>query len=98
MSQNISQIYTNNPAVAMQSSDLLYLGRSPYNAGDDFAITWNNMQNSISGLGTITSGTWNGAIINPIYGGTGINNGTSTITLDGSFSMAGAYTFSGTLT
>lgn len=34
----------------------------------------------------------------PTYGGTGINNGSSTITIGGSFSMIGAFTFAGTLT
>jgi hypothetical protein len=33
-------------------------------------------------VGTITSGTWNGGIISPTYGGTGVNNGTRTITLN----------------
>jgi hypothetical protein len=31
----------------------------------------------------ITSGTWQGSLIGPTYGGTGVNNGTNTITLGG---------------
>lgn len=98
MSQNISQIYTGNPATTMQSTDLLYLGRSPYNTSDDFAITWGNMEGSITNLGTITGGVWNGTIISPTYGGTGVNNGSNTVTVGGNYAMSGAYTFVGTLT
>lgn len=32
-------------------------------------------------LGTITSGTWNGSLISSAFGGTGVNNGSATITL-----------------
>lgn len=38
------------------------------------------------------TGTWNGSIISPAYGGTGINNGTSTITIGGNVTFSGAYT------
>lgn len=59
---------------------------------------------SLSQVGTISTGTWNASVIQPAYGGTGINNGSSTITLGGSlatggaFTMSGAYGFIGTLT
>lgn len=39
--------------------------------------------------GAITAGTWNGSLISPAYGGTGVNNGASTITLGGDFTLAG---------
>jgi hypothetical protein len=54
-------------------------------------------QTSITTLGTITTGTWNGSIIGPTYGGTGINNGSNTITIGGNVAFSGAYTFTGTL-
>ncbi len=38
MSQNILQIYNTNPATSLIGTDLIYLGRSPYGATDDFAI------------------------------------------------------------
>jgi hypothetical protein len=38
------------------------------------------------------TGTWNGTVISPTYGGTGVNNGTSTITIGGNFTISGAYT------
>lgn len=39
---------------------------------------------------------WTGQL-SPARGGTGINNGTNTITLGGNFQMTGAFTFNGTL-
>jgi len=48
-------------------------------------------QSSITTLGTITTGTWNGTILGPTYGGTGINNGSFTITLGGNLTTSGAF-------
>jgi hypothetical protein len=53
---------------------------------------------SLTSVGTITSGTWNGSVVTGTYGGTGVNNGTSTITIGGNVTFSGAYTFAGTLT
>ena len=47
-------------------------------------------QSSITTLGTIGTGTWNGSLINPTYGGTGVNNGSNTITLGGNLITSGA--------
>ena len=44
-----------------------------------------------SNLGTIAAGTWQGTIINPTYGGTGVNNGSKTITLGGNLTTSGAF-------
>lgn len=52
-------------------------------------------QTSISTLGTIITGTWQGGIISPAYGGTGVNNGTKTITLGGNLSTGGNLTTGG---
>lgn len=41
----------------------------------------------ISSGGTITSATWNGSVISPTYGGTGVNNGSNTLTLNGSYTL-----------
>jgi len=49
-------------------------------------------QTSITTLGTIGTGTWQGTIIGPTYGGTGVNNGNKTITLGGNFTHSGAHT------
>jgi hypothetical protein len=53
---------------------------------------------SLSSVGTLTGGTWNANIINPTYGGTGVNNGSNTITLGGNLSTIGAFTTSLTST
>jgi hypothetical protein len=47
MSKNIQQIYIANPATSVAATDLFYLGRSPYNTSDDFAILWSNILASI---------------------------------------------------
>ncbi len=45
---------------------------------------------SLVSIGTITTGTWNGTLISSIYGGTGVNNGSNTITLAGNLVTSGA--------
>lgn len=55
-------------------------------------------QATITTLGTISSGVWNGSVIGPTYGGTGVNNGASTLTLGGNVSHLGAFTQSFTAT
>lgn len=55
-------------------------------------------QTSITTLGTIATGVWQGTIVNPTYGGTGVNNGSYTITLGGNVSTAGAVTHAGAYT
>ena len=54
-------------------------------------------QPSITTLGTIGTGTWVAGIINSTYGGTGINNAGSTLTLGGSLSTVGGFTSSFTM-
>ena len=55
-------------------------------------------QTSITTLGTIGTGTWNGSVIGATYGGTGVNNGSRTITLGGSLTFSGGFTTSFTVT
>ncbi len=55
-------------------------------------------QTSITTLGTIATGTWQGTLIGSTYGGTGVNNGASTLTLGGSLSTIGAFTSAFTMT
>ena len=47
---------------------------------------------STTTLGTVTTGTWNASLITGTYGGTGVNNGSNTITVAGNISFAGAFT------
>ncbi len=49
-------------------------------------------QSSITTLGTIATGVWQGTIVGPTYGGTGVNNGVRTITLGGNMTTGGTLT------
>jgi hypothetical protein len=55
-------------------------------------------QSTITTLGIIGTGTWQGTLIGPTYGGTGVNNGTKTITLGGNFTTTGAFATTLTVT
>ena len=55
-------------------------------------------QATITTLGTIGTGTWQGTVIAGEYGGTGVNNSGKTITLGGSLSTIGSYTIALTAT
>ncbi len=55
-------------------------------------------QSSITTLGTIGTGVWQGTVVGSAYGGTGVNNGTSTITLGGSLTTSGAFDSTFTMT
>lgn len=63
----------------------------------DIAATYVG-QTSITTLGTITTGVWQGTIISPTYGGTGVNNGSSTLTLGGNLTTSGAFASTFTMT
>ena len=63
------------------------------NVEDTALSTWAGSTNLIT-LGTVTNGTWNGSLISPVYGGTGVaNNVASTLTISGNF--ATTFTISG---
>ena len=47
---------------------------------------------SLTSVGTIATGVWQGTLINSTYGGTGVNNAGRTITIAGNLSHAGAFT------
>ena len=55
-------------------------------------------QSSIVTVGTVTTGTWQATIVSPTYGGTGVNNGSKTITLNGNLTTAGSAEHTTTLT
>jgi hypothetical protein len=55
-------------------------------------------QTSITTLGTIATGAWQGTVVAGQYGGTGVNNSGKTITLGGSFTHTGAHTLGLTTT
>lgn len=63
------------------------------------SITAANLVGSdIATLGTVTTGIWHATLIGATYGGTGVNNGSSTITIGGNITFSGAFTFAGTVT
>ena len=55
-------------------------------------------QTSITTLGTIGTGTWEGTVVGPTYGGTGVNNGSKTITLGGNLTTSGSFATTLTVT
>jgi len=63
----------------------------------DIAATYVG-QTSITTLGTVGTGTWQGTLVSPIYGGTGVNNGANTLTMAGSHTLAGAFASTFTFT
>lgn len=104
MSKNLAQINAVNSVTQINPTDLMYIVTT---GTTDAAITGANLtalfapaigSTSITTLGTITTGTWSATLISPQFGGTGVNNGTSTITIGGNISFSGAFTFVGTLT
>jgi len=60
-----------------------YHNQAPSNA------SWST--NTLNWAGSYTNGTWNGNVISPNYGGTGVNNGTNTLTMGGNVTFSGAY-------
>lgn len=46
-SENISQVYTNNPSTTAADADLFYIGKSPYGITDDSAIEYVDLQTQV---------------------------------------------------
>jgi hypothetical protein len=73
-----------------------------FNGGTARTVSYNTIgasplagSTSLTTLGTIATGTWNGSLIAGQYGGTGVNNTGRTITLSGNISTANNFTTSG---
>ena len=56
------------------------------------------VNSSLQTLGTIGTGVWQGSVISSTYGGTGVNNSGSTITIGGNFTHTGSHTLGLTTT
>jgi peptidyl-tRNA hydrolase len=68
-------------------------------ASDSIDIDANYVgQTSITTLGTIGTGVWQGTLVAGQYGGTGVNNSGKTITIGGNFTHTGAHTLGLTTT
>ena len=72
------------------------LGTAAYTSSTSYAPAAGSA--SITTVGTISTGTWNGGVISGTYGGTGVNNGSSTLTLGGNHTNSGAYSSTFTFT
>jgi len=55
-------------------------------------------QSSITTLGTIGTGVWQGTLVSPTFGGTGVNNASNTLTLAGNLATSGAFASTFTMT
>lgn len=82
LGNNLNDITFNNSGSGAASG-------TTYNGGTARTISYNTIgasplagSSSLTTVGTITSGTWNADIISPTYGGTGVNNGTRTLTVN----------------
>jgi len=53
---------------------------------------------SLTTVGVIGTGAWQGSVVTGTYGGTGVNNGSSLITIGGSVTFSGAFTTTFTIT
>lgn len=76
------------------------LGTAAYTASTAYAPAAGSA--SITTVGTIATGTWNGGVVAGQYGGTGVNNTGKTLTLGGNHVNSGAFastfTFTGATT
>ena len=84
-----------NTALALNTARTIALsgavaGSVSFNGSSNVSIS-----TTVGDLGTITSGTWNASVINPTYGGTGVNNGSRTITLGGNINTSNQFRTTG---
>lgn len=99
---NITVTASTPNAVTFSSSGLGGSTGTTFDGGSAVTISYNTIgasplvgSSSLTTTGVITSGTWNGSAISGTYGGTGVNNGTNTITVGGNISTANSFTTSG---
>ena len=81
---------TTNNAITFDSSGTGATSGNNFNGSSTLLVSYNTIgasplagSSSITTVGTIASGTWNGSVIDPTYGGTGVNNSTRTLTISG---------------
>lgn len=99
MSANIKQVYDANPTTTFVSTDLMYLGRSPYSSTDNYAFTFASLAAQFSS---------NALTVNKILVGNASNvatavtmSGDATIVASGALTLAstavtpGSYTVNG---
>ena len=114
MSKTLATIYSNNPVTTILNNDLLYLVNSPYTPGTDAGITGASLKalflqpsNNLSDLSNasisrtslgLTGAATMSLPVSGTNGGTGVNNGASTITIGGNLAFSGAFSTTFTVT
>jgi hypothetical protein len=90
---NTSSAWTSSEHLDLASGKAFYIGgTSVLNAT---TLGSGVTGSSLTSVGTIGTGTWQGTVIGATYGGTGVNNGSNTITVGGNLTTAAAFTTSG---
>jgi hypothetical protein len=81
---------TVNSLLTVDNSGTGNVSGTTFNGSSPITISYNSIgasptagSSSLTTLGTIATGTWNGSVIGPTYGGTGVNNGSFTLTITG---------------
>lgn len=83
-------IWTTNTGFGCNTS--ITAGAVPASGLTGTTLASNVVSSSLTSVGTIATGVWQGTVVGATYGGTGVNNGSSTITLAGSLVQVGAFT------
>ena len=97
--QLIDSAYVNARLASVDSASVTALIDSAYIQARQVPVTTTTVNAAAATtVGTITSGTWQGTVIDGQYGGTGVANTGKTITLGGSFTHTGAHTLGVTTT
>jgi hypothetical protein len=81
---------TTNSLLTVDNSGTGAVSTSTFNGSSPLTISYNSIgasplagSSSLTTVGTIASGTWNGDVIGSTYGGTGVNNAGRTLTISG---------------
>ena len=81
---------TTNSIITFDNGGTGAVSGTAFNGSAPFTISYNTLgasplagSTSLTTVGTIAAGTWNGGIIGATYGGTGVNNGSNTLTISG---------------
>jgi len=81
---------TTNSIITVDNTGTGAASGSTFNGSNPLTISYNSIgasptagNASLTTVGTIGTGTWNGSVIGATYGGTGVNNGANTLTISG---------------
>lgn len=86
LSGNLTTTGSFNPTFAIPSSSTW-----TFPAAGTLVNTGVATLSSLTSIGTIGTGVWQGTIVTGTYGGTGINNGSNTLTLSGNMATTGSF-------